>query len=236
MTKDEALVAAGQTLEQQLRSYLNDGLSVLFLTSGGSALQILEHVSDTESYKNVTLSVLDERWGVENTNRNFSQFSQTSFFRSAVQNGAEVIDPMPIPGESIQATTDRFNKFLLEWKKKHPDGKILITQGIGPDGHTAGIMPFPDETELFQNLFVNTDAAVVCYDAGSKNQFPQRITVTIPFLKSVDQSIVFAFGSDKREALKRTFSSQGELAETPARIIREMNTTLFVEGDLVPVI
>lgn len=105
---------------------------------------------------------------------------------------------------------------------------IFITQGIGEDGHTAGMMPYPEDPALFQSLFVDTDRWVVGYDAEAKNTCPKRVTATIPFLRNiVSESIVFMCGSEKRAALERVVNREGTVAKTPALILHEMKSVHF---------
>ena len=100
--------------------------------------------------------------------------------------------------------------------------------GMGPDGHTAGIMPFPEDENRFDVLFQNSEKWVVGYDAEEKNQYPLRVTTTIPFLRMVDYALLYCVGENKKEALKRVLADGGVYAETPARVIREMATTHIV--------
>jgi len=53
----------------------------------------------------------------------------------------------------LEKLAHRYESSLFEWAKKHPEGKIIATMGIGFDGHTAGIMPYPENPETFARLF-----------------------------------------------------------------------------------
>jgi 6-phosphogluconolactonase/glucosamine-6-phosphate isomerase/deaminase len=136
---------------------------------------------------------------------------------------------------TLEEAAKAFEEALRTWKKEHPTGRIIITQGIGSDGHTAGIMPYPGEGMLFDGSFDDKTRWVAAYDAGNKSSLPKRITVTLPFLRHmVDVSIVLASGSEKLPALKRTLAPNGSLSETPARIIGEMREVLlFTELPLI---
>ena len=108
---------------------------------------------------------------------------------------------------------------------------MVITQGIGEDGHTAGIMPYPENSALFKSLFDDPEKWVVGYDAEGRNEHPLRVTVTLSFLREVvDHSIVYAVGDGKKEALRQVLAETGTLWQTPARIIHEMrNVMLFTD-------
>ena len=99
--------------------------------------------------------------------------------------------------------------------------------GAGSNGHTAGIMPYADEREKFNDLFNSKDKLVRGYAATrARDKFPLRITVTLTFLRNwVDIAVVFIVGEEKKLALEKIKSKTGELNITPARIIREMKGT-----------
>lgn len=191
--------------------------SLLFLTSGGSVRFLLENISLTGK---CTVSVLDER------------FEGESNFAAIAQLPCTIIDPRPQREESVQETAVRFDDALHHWKEKNSQGIMVATMGIARDGHTAGIMPYPENPELFSELFEDAKKWVVGYDAKGKNEYPKRITATLPFLRLLDYAVVYAVGKEKRAALQRTVNRQGYLFQTPSRIIREMEKT-FLYTDIV---
>jgi 6-phosphogluconolactonase/glucosamine-6-phosphate isomerase/deaminase len=102
---------------------------------------------------------------------------------------------------------------------------------MGPDGHTSGIMPYPENPDYFYKTFDNTDQWIVAYDANAKNQYPQRVTTTFPFLRMIDYSIFFVTGENKKNAFQRVLSNSAPLHETPATIIQSMKN-VFVFTDI----
>ncbi len=204
---------------------------VVFLFSGGSALSIVDYLS-LQNFPPVSIiSVLDERVNKNPQTRNFFQLTKTSFFHQAAEAGFSLIDPLS--QSSTDATHDQatgFESFLRKWKKQYSEGKIIITQGMGLDGHTAGIMPFPESPELFQRLFADPGRWVVGYDAQlEKNKYPVRLTVSLSFLVSaVDYSFVFVQGQEKKEIFKKILATSKDINQYPARIIHKMkNVTLY---------
>lgn len=221
-----AVQQAGDTLV----SWLSENVSspLLFLVSGGSAFAILDMVPKKVLGPHVTIGVLDERFSTDLLVNNFCQLSSLPFFRRATEAGCAFIDTRVYSGDTIEAFADRFEVVLQEWKLQHPEGKVIITQGIGPDGHTAGIMPFPEDPVRFKELF-EREQWVVGYDAGSKNTYPLRVTVTNTFLRNgVDSSVILASGEAKKIPLECVMSEDGVLADTPARIVREMQDVIIV--------
>jgi len=209
-TKQKAREAAAQKLNQLLDAYSH--VPMLFLSSGGSSLELLDGL---EIGENVAVSVLDGRYSTDPQVNNFSQLLN---FVTA----SKIIDTRVQEGESLEALAKRFERGLRDWKDKHPTGKIIITQGMGPDGHTSGIMPYPEDPQLFEALFNNTEHWVAGYDAKEKNEYPLRVTTTMTFLRIVDYSVAYITGEKKTAAFERVLAESGSLAETPARIMREM--------------
>ena len=194
---------------------------ILLLLSGGSALAILEHARiDGGKLGTATIAVLDERVSADPALNNFAQLMSRTFFADARERGAAAIDTRVLPGETPERHAERFEAALRLWKQKNPDGSVLATMGIGEDGHTAGIMPFPEDREAFAALFEG-DRWVVGYDAGEKNAIPLRTTVTNAFLRTeVDAAICYAAGERKRGPLRAALGAEGSLAEIPEDIRR----------------
>jgi len=181
--------AAGLKLSELFANSKNDGVPTLFLGSGGSALSILEYVDEQTLSGNLTMGVLDERLGAGPHDRNFWNLAQTNFYKKAKSAGVKF-------RERVSEDTNGFEK-------------VYVTQGIGADGHTAGLFPekYPDR------------------------KFPRRESVSFEFLRRVDVSVVYAVGEDKKDALERVFTKEGSLDETPARVIHEM-ALVYVYTDL----
>jgi 6-phosphogluconolactonase/glucosamine-6-phosphate isomerase/deaminase len=196
--------------------------SVLFLVSGGSALPVLSYIDGNAIGDHLTIGVLDDRFSMDPSVNNFLALTKTTFYEFAVAKNAAVISSVPAAGESMSDTADRLDRDMKAWLSAHPGGHTVITQGMGPDGHTAGIMPYPEEPETFRATFMDTERLMTGYDAGARTQVPLRITSTIPFLRLIDDSILYACGEAKREPLRRAVSPDGNLWETPIRVIREM--------------
>jgi 6-phosphogluconolactonase/glucosamine-6-phosphate isomerase/deaminase len=224
----DALTAArhaAESITHLVASYKD--IPILFLVSGGSPLEILKVLSSDGFDARVTVGVSDERFDANPMINNFAQIMSIPWYQDVVQKGIQSIDTRPLEGETLEECGERFDRVLVGWKQKHPEGKIVITQGIGLDGHTAGIMPYPEDPEFFEKSFVSTKKWAVGYDAKEKNKYPKRVTTTMPFLREVDHSVMFVCGEDKKEPLSRALAKEGSLAATPSRIIHEMKHCLL---------
>ncbi len=212
----EASEALGRVLTE------NKNKPVLLLVSGGSSLNLLHSIPMDVFDRHVAMAVLDERFSKDSGINNFLRLSQTDFYKEAMKRGVTVFESVPKDNEAIEELAKRFEDFLKAWKMAHTDGVIVALQGIGPDGHTAGIMPYADDKRTFQFYFDDSEVWALGYDAGTRSTYPLRVTVSLPFLRKVTTSIVYAVGVEKKEALVAALAPEGELHKTPARIINEM--------------
>ncbi len=222
---EEAAKGAAQAVTDAMRTYQDT--PVLFLASGGSPLAIFPHMTPDLFDARVTISVTDERFNPDPAINNFAQLTQSSWFQDATARGAASIDTRPRSDETVEGLGWRMREAFTGWRMQHSDGVIVMTQGIGLDGHTVGIMPYPEDERAFGFLFDDADAWVVGYDAGAKNPNPVRATVTLPFLRMVDISFLYVCGPEKQKPLEATFAKDGSIHVTPARIIHEMKHCLL---------
>ncbi len=224
--KQDAIRISSEKLQQLFYDFLDK--PVLFLSSGGSAFQILDTIPSDLISHTMTIGVLDDRYSIDPAINNFAQLTSTGFYTNVVKKGCSFINTTVIDGESGEAHATRFENTLQNWRQEHSDGVVIATAGMGADGHTSGIMPFPEDPEKCDKLF-NTSRWVVYYDALGKSSYPLRSTTTFTFLKNeIDHAIFFISGDDKKEAFNRMISDSGTLAETPARIAHEMKNVVVV--------
>ena len=219
-TSEEVDQQAAQYLQQLLERYHE--VPILLLFSGGSALNIVRFLQISAS-SSLTIGVLDERWSSDTKTNNFAQL-QTLLTTSS----AEYIDTRPQAHESLEDLATRFGVALWGWRQLNPEGKIIITQGIGPDGHTAGIIP-PVNLTQFSHQWV------VGYRLDpSQNPHTNRITTSFNFLKEVDHSLFYAVGAEKKTPLEHALRPNMSLRLCPAAIIQEMqDVAIFTDQEVV---
>ncbi len=202
----------------------------LLLLSGGSMFRVLEYTNISIDARHITIGVSDERFTKNPKENNFLLLKETPFYKSATANGAGGINT-GISFESVEALAMAMENAWRQWLEKNPRRRVVATFGMGPDGHTAGIMPYAEDQELFDILFEDERRFVVGYDARGKNPVPLRATATLPFLRShVDGGVVYVTGAEKKSPLERVLTPDGTYAETPARVLRNIpNLTLFTD-------
>jgi len=228
--KAEAARQAADDISRYLSDAQKGDRKVLFLSSGGSSLAILDFIAEDMLGNYLTIGVLDERYDIKGENNNFVQLSQTGFYRKALKSGCVFIDTRVRPGQTRNGLADYFEEKLREWRKNNPDGEIIASIGIGPDGHTSGIMPFPEDKDRFDALF-NGERWVVAYDATGKTPYPERVT----FLKLINRAFVFATGREKADALPR-MQEDRPVSEVPAAILKELRGNMYIDRELSEIV
>lgn len=211
--------AAAQALNASFAE--RQGKEFLFLSSGGSSLSLLEYLDPRHFGPHSTIGVLDERYSEDPAVSTMVQLEQTAFYRMVREAGAHFIDTKVQPGESIASLANRFEEALQAWIEQ-TEGVIIASVGVGPDAHTSGIMPYPEDPRYFNTLFNDAAHWVAAYDAHDKNPHRLRVTTTLPFLRRIDSAIIFIVGENKRPALEQLLSDAGTLPESPCRIWREV--------------
>ena len=97
----------------------------------------------------------------------------------------------------------------------------LVLLGMGRDGHIASL--YPDEPTLDE-----TERRAIGAEAKLE-PFVDRITLTLPMLRSAHQVLFLITGADKAEAVRRAFT--GEPARsTPASLVRGGRTAAVLDA------
>jgi len=213
----------GQDLSRKLASLKK--IKSLLLLSGGSASKALRYIDGNALGRKLTIGVLDERYDPTNQNSNFWQLAQTNFYQKAKKAGCQLIDTSVKEKQTQKELAEFFEKSLRRWKTKNPEGIIIATIGMGPDGHIAGIMP---GLRNFNKVF-RSQQWIAAYDAGNKNPIPLRVTATITFLKLIDLAFAFICGKGKAAAFKKIGRSK-TMASLPAQVLQKIKkATIYTD-------
>lgn len=233
ITTHDPLHEAARIINDLLTEHAHD--DVLLLCSGGSALAVVDHVDTSLFSPRTTISVIDERYTNDPLVSNFSQLTRTAFFERASRDHAHSIDPRPEPGESLDEAARRFDLALKEWHVLHRDGICIAILGVGTDGHTAGILPYPHQAEAFSKLFSHPKRCVVGYAVNpGVHAYTHRMTATCTYLvRHVSHAVVYATGNEKHAALEALTARSGSCHETPARIMHDMRDVRLVTDQTV---
>lgn len=232
--KEDAADFFAKDISRKLREFRDvERRDVLFLTSGGSALGALDRISEDVIAPYLTIGIFDERYDPTNKTSNYAQLRKTDFYKRAVQHGCRLIDTSTQQGQTQVELADYYENELRSWRARHPRGAIMATMGISIDGHTAGIMPFPEDPARFHDLF-ERERWITSYDATtSKNPYPLRVTTTFTFLRHIDLIGVFMVGEEKGEVFKNLIEGD-DCTEMPGRIVKTLpRGAMYTDASLV---
>lgn len=226
-SKEETVSATGEYLNNLLLK--NKKLPVLLLLSGGSALSILDYINGSSMGENLTITMLDERFSQNPEINNFLKLQKTEFYSIAQEANANFIGTLPRSSENLDDMQTRLEISLKNWMSSNPNGKIFAVFGMGADGHTAGIFPFPEDPKFFSENFENSKW-VAGYNAQGKTQHPERITTTFTFFKLIDEAILFVCGKEKKEKYKELLTGKNQPHTLPAvGIFETKNFQIFTD-------
>jgi len=193
--------AVADRIQLLLEERIAYGDSITWLLAGGSAIDyyrnLASFVTKDIDFSRLTISLGDERYSPDRFHRDATMptFMKLELFKKLKEKGAKFFDILT--GDSLDHDANRFDSFLQEALNKH--NFILSNQGIGADGHTAGIIPNSDQ-KLFKSIYESGSLAVGHRYGGLH---PERITITPKMIKSANMITVYAVGEEKKQILRR---------------------------------
>jgi 6-phosphogluconolactonase len=118
--------------------------------------------------------------------------------------------PMPVGEDDLDAAAARYATEL-------PDPLDLVHLGIGPDGHTASLVPGDPVLEVGDRRVAMT---------AGEYQGRRRMTLTYPAIDAARRIVWLVAGEDKRDALRRM---QAGDAGIPAGRVSQANAGLIAD-------
>jgi 6-phosphogluconolactonase/glucosamine-6-phosphate isomerase/deaminase len=225
------LQLAAKAIDKELKQL--KGEPALLLLSGGSSLEVMDYISTKHFGQNITIAFVDERWSKTPADLNLTSFLESDFYHKIKNRRLDILNIKTEGTKSFKVSAKLFEKELENWFLDTPKGKAIGIFGVGCDGHTAGVMPYPEKQKWFNNAFVGK-SWVIGYDATGKNPLAERISVTLSFIKKkIRTAFVYITGEEKRGALARLIADKGILAETPARIYRGIQRSIIFTDILI---
>jgi len=120
------------------------------------------------------------------------------------------IKPMPVNDDDLEAAAARYAEQL-------PDGPLDIAHlGMGPDGHTASLVPGDPVLQV-------TDRRVAV--TGAEYQGARRMTLTYPEINRVRRLLWVITGEEKVDALQKLIA---EDPSTPSGAVRPEGESLIL--------
>jgi len=166
----------------------------------------------------------DERFVPQDDSASNFRMAREAFLRRAPVPPAN-IHPIPTEGLSPEAAAAAYDAELRRFQatKRHDIPLFDVTiLGLGPDGHTASLIP--------GDAAVEEQAAWVVAVLGARAE--TRITLTLPALSNSGAIAFLAAGADKRAPLTRLFAGDSDLP--PARLDPEGGVFFFLDRAAAP--
>lgn len=120
------------------------------------------------------------------------------------------IRPMPVGASDLEAG-------VAEYEYSLPEQLDLIHLGIGPDGHTASLVPGDPVLEVQDHAVALT---------GGEYQGNRRMTLTYPAINHARKVFFLVLGEDKRDALGRLLASDESI---PAGRVDNPDTVVITD-------
>ena len=169
---------------EQARAAVGDHGRFAFAVSGGhTPWAMFAHLAAEDMpWEKTAIYQVDERVAPDgDPDRNL-----THLLASLPPDSGAEIHPLPVEEPDLEAAAASYGSSL-------PASFDLIHLGLGPDGHTASLVPGDPVLEV-------TDRAVAVTGAY---QGHQRMTLTYPTLNAAKQLVWLVTGEDKVDALRR---------------------------------
>jgi 6-phosphogluconolactonase/glucosamine-6-phosphate isomerase/deaminase len=207
-TEDAAVFLAASVLKQ-----LKLSKHVLLFVTGGSSIyvgakitRILKEYPDKNLFKNLTITLTDERYGpIGHVDSNWQQLLDKGFDLPQAK-------LVPVLMDSDKETTIKnFNKILNEELTIAKDNEYKIGLfGVGADGHTAGILP--------SSVAVNSTDLACIYDTPTFS----RITITPKIIERLDEAVVWIQGKDKWPVVENLLKENIPIDKQPAQVLKKV--------------
>jgi 6-phosphogluconolactonase len=168
---------------ERARAAIEDHDRFTFAVSGGhTPWAMFAHLAGKMPWEKVTVYQVDERVAPDgDPDRNLTHLQQ-----SIPPGGAADVRAMPVELHELEAAAADYARAL-------PDSLDLVHLGLGPDGHTASLVPGDPVLDV-----MDRDVALT-----GEYQGRRRMTLTYPTLNRARHVLWLVTGEDKVDALRR---------------------------------
>jgi 6-phosphogluconolactonase len=122
---------------------------------------------------------------------------------------------MPADAADLDAAARAYEKTIAELVEPDAGGVPafdVVVLGVGDDGHTASLFPGETTVDIVDRLVAT---------APPRPGREARLTLTRRAIEHARNVFVLAEGAGKKNALNRAWADEGDVHETPSRIVRE---------------
>ena len=177
--EEEANAAADYVVEYAKRCLRTRGEFLWAVSGGRSPLTMFECLATKSlDWDNVTIYQVDERIApAGDASRNL-----TNLVKSLGDARPRIL-PMPVEDDDLERAARNYAALV-------PERFDLVHLGLGPDGHTASLIPGDPDLEVREALVA----------LSGLYQGEQRMTLTYPALARAEQLLWLVTGEDKKSA------------------------------------
>jgi 6-phosphogluconolactonase len=205
---DPAVLAtrAAEFVAARARSTIADRGGFTFAVSGGHTpwAMFAELMKQDVDWPQVRIFQVDERVAPDgDPDRNLTHL------RASLGDAAADVVAMPVSEPDLDMAAERYARLL-------PDSFDLVHLGLGPDGHTASLVPSDPVLNVTDRLVAVTNPY----------QNHRRMTLTYPALARADHTLWLIAGEDKREALAKLLAGDPSI---PAGRVQVRQSTILAD-------
>jgi 6-phosphogluconolactonase len=198
----ELIAAAGQAAVRER------GFFALAMSGGRTPWAMLAILGDTEGmpWGETELFQVDERIASPGS----QERNLTHMVLGLSMDHQSSLRPMPVTQRDLDAAA-------REYESQLPDPIDLVHLGLGPDGHTASLVPGDPVLEVTDRRVALTENAY---------QDHRRMTLTYPALDAARQIVWLVTGAEKRDALAKLLAADPSI---PAGRVRNNQMTVVAD-------
>lgn len=213
---DGAAVAkdASARMAGALRSALQDHGRACVALSGGNTPRDAYAALAKEpglDWTKIDVFWVDERAVAPTDERSNYRWAKATLL-DAARVPPERVHRMPSDATDLEAAAKAYGNAIADCVGGGAPAFNLVVLGVGDDGHTASLFPGDPTVDV-------TDRLVAAVPAKPGRE--ARLTLTRPVIRHARRVLVLVVGAGKRPALARAWAPDGDVHQTPSRIIRE---------------
>jgi 6-phosphogluconolactonase len=214
---EAAALGAAQLIGREAReAFVIRGKFVMAVSGGKTPWIMLRHLAHEDvPWKGVHVVQVDERVAPEgDPDRNLTHLRESLLEHAPLR--PQQIHAMPVEAENLEAACGMYAQ-MLETIAGSPPVLDLVHLGLGPDGHTASLVPGDPVLDV-----TNADVALT-----GIYQNRRRMTLTYPILNRSRRVLWLATGAEKAGMLARL--QAGDIS-IPAGRVRSDRAVLLADG------
>src|ERR1700730_15669899 len=206
---DAVALAAAKLIAGEARSAVAARGSFVMAVSGGKTpwIMLRDLVQEEVPWSGVHVVQVDERVAPEgDPDRNLTHLRESLLQHAPLR--PEQIHAMPVEAAELQTAAAEY-AFALQELAGSPPVLDLVHLGLGPDGHTASLVPGDPVLDI-----TDKDVALTGVYQGRR-----RMTLTYPAINRARRILWVVTGSEKTEMLRRL--REGDVSIPAGRVRRE---------------